>query len=125
MKKFITFLTFLITSMVLPTLASADVIGTVTFPSNLTAVNGGSLLNNLTGLLIALAGILFFFLLLWGGIRYMLAGGDPKNTEAARKILTSALIGLLIVVGAYFITLLLGKILGYQNILNPTIPGLP
>jgi ABC-type arginine transport system permease subunit len=100
----------------------ADAVGTITQPSGF-KLDPSTLLNSLTGIIIAIAGLLFFFLLLYGGIRYMLAGGDPKNTDTARKILTSAIIGLLIVVGAYFITTFLGTILGI-NFLNPAIPGL-
>lgn len=124
MKKFLGLLIATFFSLTHPTFVSADVLGRIQFPAELTGVDAGSFLNRIIGLVIAISGIVFFFLLLWGGLRYMLAGGDPKNTESARKILTSALIGLLIVVGAYFITILLGRVLGYTNILNPTIPGL-
>ena len=85
---------------------ASDTLGTIKFPSQFN-LNANSLLNNLVGLFIAIAGLVFFFMLLYGGVRYMTAGGDPKNSEAARKTITNALIGLLIVVAAYFITFVL------------------
>lgn len=49
------------------------------------------------------AGIIAFFLLLLGGIRYMISGGDVKKTEEARNMLTMAIIGFALVVLAAMI----------------------
>ena len=38
---------------------------------------------------------------IWGGIKYMQAGSDPKKTAAARSIIISAIIGASIIIGAY------------------------
>lgn len=52
---------------------------------------------------LAAAAFIFFIMLLWGGFRYLNAGGDPKNADAARQTLTNAGIGLLIVLVSLFI----------------------
>lgn len=85
---------------------------------------------NITGLIqaainfvLVAAAILFFFALIIGGIRWILAGGDKAGTETARKIITNALIGLAIVLSAWAITALIQQIFGVE-ILNPQIPEL-
>lgn len=63
----------------------------------------GDLVSSLIKVALPLAGIVFFFLLLWGGIKYMLSRGDDKAVSSARGVITSALIGLLIIVGSFLI----------------------
>ncbi len=97
-------------------------LGTVTFPAGF-SLDASKILNNLVGVFIAIGGLVFFFMLLFGGIRFMTAGGDPKNAESARKTITNAVIGLIIVVSAFLITTVLGELLGI-DFLKPNIPGL-
>ena len=82
----------------------------------------GDFLNNVISATLAGAGILFFFYLLFGGIKYLTAAEDEKAIEAARKVITNAIIGLIIVSAAYFIARVLETILGIQ-ILNPSFTG--
>jgi len=50
-----------------------------------------------------LAALVALIFLIIGGIRWITAGGDKAQTEAARNTITSALVGLLIVLAAYAI----------------------
>ncbi|MBI4157519.1 hypothetical protein HY502_01585 [Candidatus Woesebacteria bacterium] len=47
-------------------------------------------------ILIGLGGIIFFIMLIMGGFSYMSAGGDPKQIEGARKTLTFAIGGMVL-----------------------------
>lgn len=58
-------------------------------------------------ILLGVAGIISFVFLLWGGIQWILAGGDKEGTEKARKRITNALIGLAVVFSAYAILFIL------------------
>jgi hypothetical protein len=58
-------------------------------------------------LIIAVAGLLFFFMLLLGGFKYISSGGDEKATASARQSLTSAFIGLIIVVASFLVAQLI------------------
>ncbi len=51
----------------------------------------------------ALVGIIAVAAIVWGGIMYMLSLGDEKKTETAKKIILSAIIGLLILGSSFFI----------------------
>jgi hypothetical protein len=93
----------LITILLNPTLASAQVNIADKFPLAKEFPNLGSLFTSLANFGLAVAGLLFFFMLLWGGIRYIGAHGDEKAVGAARGTLTTAFIGLLIVLGAFAI----------------------
>ena len=58
----------------------------------------GEIISALLPFVWGLAAMLALLYLIWGGTRYMLARGDPKEMDAARGVLTSAVIGLLIIV---------------------------
>ncbi len=58
------------------------------------------------------AGIVLFILLIIGGFKYITSGGDPKAVEGARKTLTSAIAGLIIILLSYLILLLITNITG-------------
>jgi hypothetical protein len=47
------------------------------------------------------------------------SGGDKNALESARKRISSALIGLAVVVASIFVIELVGKLLGIDLILNP------
>ncbi|MDP3955106.1 MAG: hypothetical protein Q8Q15_01955 [bacterium] len=74
--------------------------------------------------LILIAGVVIaFFLLLIGGIQWMLSGGDKTATEAARGRITSAIIGLLLLFSAWAIILLIESFLGITIFGGPiTLP---
>ncbi len=65
--------------------------------------NVGALLTSIIAFAIAAAGLVFFFMLVWGGMKYSLARGDEKAVQDARKALTNAIVGLLIIVAAFII----------------------
>ncbi len=71
----------------------------------------------------ALAGILFFIMLIVGGIKYLFSGGNPKTLESARGTLTAAILGLILIIGAYLILLLLSNFTGLDLTIF-TIPQL-
>lgn len=52
---------------------------------------------------LALAGIVLFIMFLFGGFRFLTAGGDPKAVEAAKGTLTHAIAGLIILLLAFLI----------------------
>lgn len=49
-------------------------------------------------------GIIAVIIVLIGGFKYMLSGGDEKKTEDARKLIVSGIIGLAIILSAWAIT---------------------
>ena len=61
--------------------------------------------------------LLFFFIL--GGIGMVSSAGqsDPQKAEQAKKTVTSALIGFVIVFVSYWIVQLIGQLTGIDNIL--------
>ena len=83
----------------------------ITFPNLLRAV--------ITGVMV-IAAIVFFFMLIVGGIRWITSGGDKTQTESARGQITAALIGLVIVFSAWAIVTLVNAFFGI-NILSLNI----
>lgn len=50
-----------------------------------------------------LATIVALFLVIYTGIKFINSGGDPKSVDSAKKMLTFALIGLIVVFLSFFI----------------------
>lgn len=73
---------------------------------------GNNLLTAIINLFLIIVMALAVIYLVLGGIRWITSGGDPKGIEAARKQITFAVIGVVIVVLAYFIVNFVGDFLG-------------
>jgi len=69
---------------------------------------------NILNIVVRLAGIAVFVMLIIGGFQYLTAGGDPKKTQAASNTLTWAILGLVIVIAAWFILLFVEKFTGVE-----------
>jgi hypothetical protein len=67
------------------------------------------------------AAVVFFFILVIGGIKWIASGGDKAATEGARNQITAALIGLVIVFAAWAIVSLI-HIFFNVDIFNLALP---
>ena len=87
-----------------------------TFPNFFTLIN--IIFNNA----LTIAGVILLALLIFGGITLILSAGsgDAKKAEQGQKTVTSALIGFLVVLLAYFIIQIIEVITGLE-ILKPNI----
>ena len=88
-----------------PTAAGLGLNATITVQKLVTTVVTG---------LIGFAGLLFFIMLVVGGIQYVLSGGDKTGAQAAKDRITHALIGIVIVAAAWAIVTLLQTITGFN-----------
>lgn len=86
-----------------------------TFPNIATLVN--SLLKNI----ITLTGIIFLGLLIFGGLQLIIGAGsnDSKKTDLGKQAITNAVIGLIVVITAFFIVQVIETVTGVK-ILAPT-----
>ena len=82
--------------------------------------NYGMLVNIIVKNAFVFAGIISFILLIFGGFQVIVAAGDTKKTEKGRAAITGAVIGLLLVVGSFWIVQIIGIVTGV-DILNPKI----
>jgi hypothetical protein len=79
------------------------------------------IISALIRLTVVVAAIVFFFILVIGGIRWIMSGGDKAQTEAARNQITAALVGLVIVFAAWAIVALINTFFKV-NIFSLAIP---
>lgn len=70
------------------------------------------LFGNVIGIVIGLAGIVLFILFIAGGFQYLTAGGNPQAVEGARKTLTFAILGLVLIALSYLILKLIAIFTG-------------
>lgn len=83
--------------------------------NSLSTLDAPKMIKLAINVLLGSAGIIAFFVLIWGGIGWILSGGDKEGTEKARKRITGALIGLAIVFSAYALLYLVSSIFGIGN----------
>lgn len=57
----------------------------------------------------AFVGVLFLVLMIYGGYTWMTARGNEEDVTKAKKIITTAIIGLVVVLAAYAITAFVGS----------------
>ena len=75
-------------------------------------------LSNFIGFLTTLAGLLFLIYFIFAALSWVTSGGDKGKVESARNQMTQAALGLVIVIAAYGITGVVGRVFGL-DILNP------
>ncbi len=77
--------------------------------------NTGGLTNWVVGSATKIGGGIAFALLIYGGIQLINAGGDPERVERAKRIITRALVGALVL----FFTVLIIRVIGYDILQLP------
>lgn len=71
---------------------------------------------------VTLAFIALFLLLIWGGFKFVISGGDKESLKAASLTITWALLGMLFLVLAWLALRLIALFTGYESgALNLTI----
>lgn len=90
---------------------------------NLTEFTVANLISWAVTFVLIIAAVIFFFMLVIGGIKWITSGGDKAQTEGARGQITAALIGLVIVFSAWAIIILVGEFFGI-NLLNFSISNI-
>lgn len=66
------------------------------------------IIGTIIGAALSFIGILFFVLIIYGGITWMTAAGNENQISKAKSLIISAIIGLIIVLAAYAITSFIG-----------------
>ncbi len=66
--------------------------------------------------LFIVAGVLAVIYVLWSGIQYITSQGDPSRVSAAKQRLLYAIIGLVVVIGAYVIVNTVLGVLGLGSV---------
>ena len=83
----------------------------------------GGIISGAISLVLIVVSVVFFFILVFGGLKWVTSGGDEKKVAAARGQITNALIGLAIVFSAWAIMQLLGNIFGFSFTDGFTLPS--
>lgn len=71
---------------------------------------------NLVTAVLVFAGIVALFLIIFSGIKFLTSGGDPKQVEGARKTLTYAIIGLVVILSSFAIINIIAGVTGVDCI---------
>ncbi|MFH1233208.1 MAG: hypothetical protein V1649_00975 [Patescibacteria group bacterium] len=69
-------------------------------------------IGQVVGAALAFVGIVFLILMIYGGLVWMFAQGNEQEVTKAKSLIFSAIIGLIIVLGAYAITAYVGSVVG-------------
>lgn len=64
-------------------------------------------------LIVGISGFAAFVMIVWGGVQWMSSAGNPGAISDARNRITSALLGLLLVLGSFLIL----------QVINPDLVG--
>jgi hypothetical protein len=92
-------------------------------PSELTKTpNLVNVIQALIRFVLIFAFVVAFVMLLIGGIRWIMAGGDEKAVEKARNTITAALIGLVIILVAYAIIRVVESFFGLTILGSVVVP---
>lgn len=85
----------------------------------------GSLVSQILVVVFVISSVLLMFWGVWGVFQYIFSGGDKQALEKARKRITWAIVGFIIVVAAFLISQFVHDIFppqpqGVQNVRTPT-----
>lgn len=101
---------------------AADIVITISPPSNLLITSFGRLLTGVIGFILVIAALAAFIYLIWGGIQWITSGGDKAAVEAARSRIFAAIMGLFVVFATWAIMTIVGQFFGF-DISNLKLPA--
>lgn len=72
----------------------------------------GDIVNKVVPFVMSIAGIILFFVLLWGGLDYVTSQGSPEKLKSANAKITAGLTGFAILVFSFLISRIFAYIFG-------------
>lgn len=90
--------------------------------TNTDRFTANKVIQTVVSLLLLAAVLVALFFLIYGGIKWILSGGDKGKVDAARGTIVGAIIGLVIALAAFFILNLVAQIFGLGSITDLQIP---
>lgn len=90
----------------------------------------GNIIKNIITLFYTIGAIGFIVMFLWGAVDWIISGGDKEKVSAARRRITTAIIGVVLLSLTFVIMVVLGQVLGinalqYGTFLIPQISAPP
>lgn len=82
----------------------------------------GTIVQTIISLLLLAAVLIALVYLIWGGIRWILSGGDKAAVETARNHVIGAIVGLVIAFAAFFILSFVGSVFKLGNLMDIKVP---
>jgi hypothetical protein len=76
------------------------------------------IISNVVRILFIVAALGVVVMVVWGGLDWVLSGGDKEKVASARKKITTAFVGLAILSLSYFFISLFGGIVGFDPLQN-------
>ena len=83
-----------------------------------------TVLRNVISIFFAVGGIGVVVYFIWGAVDWILSGGDKEKVSSARKKMTHAIIGLVLLSLSYVIINIVGEIVGFNPLVNLQLRGL-
>jgi heme/copper-type cytochrome/quinol oxidase subunit 2 len=77
-------------------------------------------ISNIVNATLVFAGVVALVLIIYSGIRYITSRGDQTALDSAKKTLTWAIVGLIIIFLSFFIVNLISSLTGVDQIAHPT-----
>lgn len=74
----------------------------------------GTTVKNVISLFFVFGGIATLIYFVWGAFDWITSGGDKEKVAGARKKMTNAIIGLILLALSYFIVGLVGEVVGFN-----------
>jgi hypothetical protein len=74
-----------------------------------------SVINIVLPFIYALAGLLLFLYLAWGGYDFLMSQGSPEKVKSGQAKITAAIIGFILLVLSYLIVKVLSLVLGFNS----------
>jgi len=89
----------------------------------LTELTVPGMVSGAISLVMLVVALVFFFMLIWGGLRWVMSQGEEKAVTSARAGITNALVGLAIVFAAWAIMKLIEIVFHIEILKGITIPS--
>jgi hypothetical protein len=119
-KDFVKVILCLVALLLISRASASTITISATFPGTASGASPGSVVVGLYRYALFVSGLLAFGAIVYGGIRYAWARGNPSGESEAKAWIWSALLGLLLLAGAYVILYTINPAL-----VNLSLPGLP
>ena len=80
------------------------------------------IIGNIISVILSFLGVIFLILMIYGGYTWMTAMGNEEKVKRAQQMIIAAVLGLIVVVGAYAITVfVIGRMTGELVVQNSAL----